>query len=169
MMDISIEKAKSLLDSGIAEAQDLIRDPSKVDDMLVQLEGKLREVPAVGETLSDVPLMISMVKAWITGEYTEVSPKVIATMVGAFLYLIRKKDIIPDNVPVVGIADDLGILASALKLCEPELNAYREFRDGKKPAPEADAAEEGSEAAAEETEEIAAPEAEETDEKGEPL
>ena len=131
-MDISIEKAKSLLDGGIAEAQELIRDPSKVDDLLGQMEEKLRDVPAVGETLSDVTLMISMVKAWITREYSEVSPKVIATLVGAFLYLIRKKDIIPDNIPVVGIGDDLVVLGLALKLCEPELTAYKEFRDGKR-------------------------------------
>ena len=131
-MDISIDKAKTLLDSGIAEAQELIKDPSRVDDLLIQLEDKLREGPKIGETLSDLPLMVSMVKAWITREYSEVSPKVIATMVGSFLYLVRKKDIIPDNIPLVGLADDLGVLGLALKLCQPELEAYREFRDGKK-------------------------------------
>ena len=33
-MEFSIDKAKALLDSGIAEAQDVIRDPSKVDEIL---------------------------------------------------------------------------------------------------------------------------------------
>ena len=140
MMDISIDKAKALLDKGIAEAQGLIQDPSKIDDLLAQLEDKLREVPAVGETLSDLPLMISMVKGYITREYAEVSPKVIAILVGAFLYLVRKKDIIPDNIPVIGIADDLAVLGLALNLCKPELAAFKEFRDGKKPAEAADAA-----------------------------
>ena len=129
-MDFSIEKAKGLLESGIAEAQTLIREPSKVDDVLVQLEVKLREVPAIGDTLSDLPLMISMVKSYITREYSEVSPKVIATLVGAFLYLVKKKDLISDAIPVIGIADDLAVLGLALKLSEPELRAYKEFRDG---------------------------------------
>ena len=129
-MDFSIEKAKGLLESGIAEAQTLIREPSKVDDVLVQLEDKLREVPAIGDTLSDLPLMISMVKSYITREYSEVSPKVIATLVGAFLYLVKKKDLISDAIPVIGIADDLAVLGLALKLSEPELRAYKEFRDG---------------------------------------
>ena len=61
-MDITLDKAKALLDSGIAEAQELIREPSRVDDVLIQLENRLKEVPAIGETLSDLPLMISMVK-----------------------------------------------------------------------------------------------------------
>lgn len=96
------------------------------------MENKLQEVPAIGETLSDLPLMISMVKGYITKEYTEVSPKVIATMVGAFLYLVKKKDIIPDNIPIIGIADDLGVLGLALKMCEPELAAFKAFRDEKR-------------------------------------
>ena len=131
-MDMSMEKAKALLDNGIEEAQQLISEPSKVDELLLQLEQKLGEVPAVGETLSDLPAMISMVKGYITKEYTQVSPKVIATIVAAFLYMIKKKDIIPDNIPVVGLVDDLAVLGLALKLSEPELNAFKAFRDGKR-------------------------------------
>ena len=132
-MEFSIDAAKGLLDKGIAEAQGLIEDPSRIDDILVQLENKLKEVPAIGETLSDLPAMIGMVKGYVTREYTNVSPKVIAVLVGAFIYLVKKKDIIPDNIPVVGIADDLAVLGLALNLCKPELAAFKEFRDGKKP------------------------------------
>ena len=130
-MDFSMEKAKDLLNVGVADAQELMKDPPKVDEVLVQLENKLQEVPAIGETLSDLPLMISMVKSTISREYDNVSPKVIATMVGAFVYLVKKKDLIPDNIPVIGIADDLAVLGLALKLSEPELKAFKEFRDGK--------------------------------------
>ena len=130
-MDISVEKAKALLDGGIAEAQELIREPSKIDDVLLKLEKKLQDVPAIGQTLSDLPVMISMVKGYITKEYSDVSPKVIATLVGAFIYLVKKKDIISDDIPVIGIADDLVVLGLALKLSEPELNAFKEFREGK--------------------------------------
>ena len=113
-MDISLENAKALLDSGITEAQELIKEPSKVDDLLLQFETKLKEVPAIGDTLADLPAMISMIKGYITKEYSEVSPKVIATMVAALLYLVRKKDIIPDKIPVIGMADDLAVLGLAL-------------------------------------------------------
>ena len=127
-MDFNLDQAKELLDKGIAEAQEIIKNPSKVDEILLQLEEKLRTVPAIGETLADLPLMIAMVKAWVKKEYTEVSPKVIACLVGAFLYLIKKKDLIPDYIPVVGIADDLAVLGLALKLSEPELKAFSEWR-----------------------------------------
>ena len=130
-MDISLENAKALLDSGITEAQELIKEPSKVDDLLLQFETKLKEVPAIGDTLADLPAMISMIKGYITKEYSEVSPKVIATMVAALLYLVRKKDIIPDKIPVIGMADDLAVLGLALKLSESELDAFKAFRDEK--------------------------------------
>ena len=131
-MDISVESARGLLEKGMNEAQELIKDPSKIDSILIQLENKLKEVPAIGEQLSDIPLMVSMVKGYITKEYTDVSPKVIATMVAAFIYLIKGKDLIPDKIPVVGVTDDVGVLALAFQFCKPELEAYKEFRDGKR-------------------------------------
>ena len=127
-MDFNLDQAKELLDKGIAEAQEIIRNPSKVDELLLQLEEKLKTVPAIGETLADLPLMIAMVKAWVKKEYTEVSPKVIACLVGAFIYMIRKKDLISDSIPIIGIADDLAVLGLALKLSEPELKAFSEWR-----------------------------------------
>lgn len=133
-MNITIDKARELLDYGMGEAQGIMKDPSKIDELLKQLEVKLAEVPQIGDTLADIPLMISMVKSYITRDYTEVSPKVIATLVAAFVYLVKKKDLIPDFIPVAGFADDLGVLGFALKLCKPELQAYKEFRDGKKPS-----------------------------------
>ena len=129
-MDISIEKAKELLESGVSEAQDLLRNPSGVDDLLIQLEEKLKDVPIAGTDLSQVPLMISMVKSYITREYSEVSPKVIVSLVAAFLYLVKRKDLISDSIPVLGQLDDLAVVTLALKLSEPELNAYKQWRDG---------------------------------------
>ena len=71
--------------------------------------------------------MVALVKSWIKKEY-QVSGKVLATMVGAFIYLVKKKDIIPDNIPVIGIADDIAVLGLALKFVEPDLKAYKEWK-----------------------------------------
>ena len=130
-MDFNMEQAQELLDRGTEEAQEVIQNPSRVDEILVQLEEKLKEVPAIGNTLASLPLMIAMVKAWIKKEYTEVSPKVIACLVGAMIYLIKKKDLIRDSIPVIGIVDDLAVMGLALKLSEPELKAFAEWRDAR--------------------------------------
>jgi len=127
-MEFNLDQAQELLNKGIAEAQEIVQNPSKVDELLVQLVEKLKAVPAIGETLADVPVMIAMVKAWIRKEYTVVSPKVIACLVGAIIYLLKKRDLIPDSIPLIGIADDLGVMGLALKMSEPELKAFAEWR-----------------------------------------
>ncbi len=128
-MEFSMEQAQEVLNKGIKEAEEVVKNPSKVDEILIQLEEKLKGVPVIGSTLADLPLMIAMIKAWVKKEYTVVSPKVIACLVGAVLYLIKKKDIINDSVPFVGHMDDLAVMGLALKLSENELKAFAEWRN----------------------------------------
>ena len=129
---MDMNQIKGWLDSATAEAQQLMNNPDGVDGVLMQLESKLREAPVIGETLADLPLMIALVKAWVTKQYTRVSPKVIACLVGAFLYVIKKKDLIPDSVPLLGMADDLAVLGLALKLSEPELKEFAQWRESRR-------------------------------------
>ena len=117
----------AILNKATAEANDFINNPSRMDSLLVQLEEKLKSIPAIGQKVSELPVMIAMVKSWIKGEY-QVSVKVLATMVGAFIYLIKKDDLISDKIPVIGYADDIAVLGLALKFVEPEVNAYRAWR-----------------------------------------
>ncbi len=119
-----------ILNTLTAEASDFINNPDRLDRLLLDAEKTLRSIPTVGDTVSGLPVMIAMVKSWVKKEY-EVQPKVLATMIGALLYLVKKKDLIPDNIPVVGLADDVAVLVAAMKLIEPELNAYRQWRDQK--------------------------------------
>ena len=125
---MDFEKAKEALAGLTGQAEDLIRDTGKLEALLQQLEQKLQEVPTVGTALAKVPLMISMIRSYITKEYTVVSPKVIITLVAAVIYLLKGKDLIPDNIPVLGYADDIAVFAAAFMLDEPELKAYEQWR-----------------------------------------
>ena len=100
-------------------------------ELLQQLENKMKEIPTVGEYVSRLPLMVSMIRAYIRKEYTVVSPKVIVTMVAAVIYLLLGKDLIPDKTPVVGYADDLAVFVAAFALVGPELDAYAQWREDK--------------------------------------
>lgn len=127
--EFSIEKAQEAIEGGIAQAQELMNDPAKVDDLLQQIQQQIANLPeTVTGALGNIPLMASMVKSYVTKEYTEVSPKVVASVVAAFLYLVKQKDLIPDNVPVVGLVDDLAVVTAALKLNEPELEAFKAWK-----------------------------------------
>ena len=126
---MDLEKAKEALNSFKEQAEELLKNPPKLEALLKQFEEKMKEVPMAGDALSRIPLMIDMIRSYITREYTAVSPKVIATLVAAIIYLVTGKDLIPDNVPVVGYADDLAVFAAAFLIDEPEIKAYAQWRE----------------------------------------
>ncbi len=144
MSIIDIEKAKDVLGSFTAQAQDMLKDGSKVEAALQALEAKMKEIPTVGEGLSRLPLMISMIRGYITKEYTEVSPKVIASLLCAVLYLLKGKDLIKDDIPVVGYLDDVAVVGASFMLCEQEMGAYEQWRAAKMAAAAEPAQIEGS-------------------------
>ena len=125
---MDLEKAKEALAQFTGQAEELIRDPGKIEALLQQFEARIKDLPVAGDALSRVPLMVSMIRSYITGEYTAVSPKVIVTLVAAVIYLLKGKDLIPDHIPVVGYADDLAVFAAAFLIDEPELSAYAQWR-----------------------------------------
>lgn len=125
---MDLDKAKEALNGFTAQAEEIIKNPQKLEELLLQLEAKLKDVPKAGDALSRIPLMISMVRSYITKEYTEISPKVIVSLVCAIIYLLKGKDVIPDNIPVVGYVDDLAVFAAAFMINEPELQAYTQWR-----------------------------------------
>lgn len=125
------QKAQELLDSGITNAQQVIQDPSKMDGLLAELEDKLTQYPEIGKKLSDIPLVIAMLKAWKMKEYTAVSPKVITRLVSAILYLNKEKDLLWDSIPHVGIADDLAVMRLALLRSKQDLKAFSEWKDAR--------------------------------------
>ena len=128
---ISMEKAKEALNGFKEQAEELLKDGSKVEQLLQQAEQKVKDVPGVGAALSKLPLMLSMIRGYITKEYTEVSPKVIITMICALIYLISGKDLIPDSKPVIGMVDDLAVVSAAFVMVNPELEAYAKWREEK--------------------------------------
>ncbi len=156
---INFDKAKEVLQSFASEAEELLHNPEKVEELLQKAEEKLKSVPAIGGALSKLPLMISMIRAYIRRDYGVVSVKVIVSMLCAVIYLLKGKDLIPDKTPILGYADDIAVMAAALYFVQPELEAYSAWREGDAPeavieVPEEDvveiAVEEEAEEAAEE-------------------
>lgn len=132
--EYNMEDAQRILDSSSAEAQGLLGNVAQVEDLLGQAQAQLANLPdTIVGAASNVPVMVEMIKGYITQEYTVVSPKVVASVLGALLYLVKGKDIIPDSLPIVGLVDDLAVLTLALKINEPELEAFKTWRDAGKP------------------------------------
>ncbi|MBR4471300.1 MAG: DUF1232 domain-containing protein [Erysipelotrichaceae bacterium] len=130
-MDIDKNKIQELLDESSAKVEAIMKDTAALENILQSAEKKLAEIPNVGQYAANLPLMLSMVRSYIAKEYTEVSPKVVVSMVGALVYMLKGKDLIPDKIPVIGAVDDLAVLGLALQLNTPELEAYKKWREEK--------------------------------------
>ena len=128
---INMDKAKEALNSFQEKAEELLKDGSKVEEILKKAEEAIKDVPGVGNALSKFPLMLNMIRSYITKDYTVVSPKVIVTMLCALLYLLSGKDLIPDSKPVIGMVDDVAVITAAFMLNGPELDAYAKLREEK--------------------------------------
>ncbi|MBE6128166.1 MAG: DUF1232 domain-containing protein [Erysipelotrichaceae bacterium] len=166
--EFNANNIEEVLRSGAKKAEDYLKNPEGLEALLQKLEATMKDIPYVGESASRLPLMISMIRSYILQEYTEVSPRVIGSLVGLVLYLLKKKDLIPDDIPIIGRLDDIAAIALVLWFTEPDLRAYSQWRANKGAVKAAEPAEEccaDKEECCPETEETCECAAEETTEE----
>lgn len=111
------DKAKAYLD-----------DDEKMEKLFRDFEEKLKLIPEVGTRASDIAVMLSMIRAFIKKQYSEVSVATILLSVGALIYVVAPIDIIPDFVPGAGLIDDAGALAVVLQAIHMELDKYKKWQ-----------------------------------------
>ena len=126
---INIEKAKQILDGGLEKANEIIKNNEQINKLMEDVQAKVDKIPLLRDAIKDLPVMASMVKSYVKKEYTAVSPKVIATVVSAFIYLVKRKYLISDSIPILGQLDDIAVIALALKFVEPELKEFLNWKN----------------------------------------
>ncbi len=130
-MDLDKEKIQELLNESSSKVESIMKDTAALENILQSAEQKLKDIPGVGQYAAKLPLMLSMIRSYMAKEYTEVSPKVVVSMVGALVYMLKGKDLIPDKFPLIGAVDDLAVLGLCLQLNDKELSAYANWRQEK--------------------------------------
>lgn len=109
-------------------AEEILEDEEKMEKMFQKLEKKLKVVPHVGNSLSYVPVMMSLVRSYVKKEYTEIPVASIIAITVALIYFVSPIDLIPDVIPGVGYFDDAIVVAGALALIKTDLEEYKKWR-----------------------------------------
>lgn len=120
--------AEELFQNSCGEAEEMLKDPGKIDKLLKRLERKLRGVPKLGDALAYIPKMALLVNSFIRREYTEVPVGIITAIIGVLVYFVSPIDAIPDFIPGVGLLDDAAVAGGALYLVKNDLDEYMTWR-----------------------------------------
>ncbi|HCP55910.1 YkvA family protein [Alcanivorax sp.] len=83
----------------------------------------------LGETFSDLILLASLLRDWVTGRYRTVPWGTLLTITGALVYFLMPLDAIPDPIVALGLIDDVAVISRTLKLTRTDLERYQQWRN----------------------------------------
>lgn len=119
----------------LKSAYSLINKPLAILGVLKQAVKRLQRYENVRELAGDVreqfSTLIRLLRAYIRGEYKEVSLRNVALSIAALLYFVSPFDILPDWLPL-GFVDDAALLAWVYNTFSDEFEAFRQWEDGMK-------------------------------------
>ena len=109
----------------------LLSNPSGLNRLVVQAAKKLNgsgseKIKAVGEQLG---LLIDLLKAYIAGEYRDISPQAIASVAGAIIYFVVPLDGVPDFLFGWGFIDDAAVVSYVIAQLSTELESFKQWRN----------------------------------------
>jgi uncharacterized membrane protein YkvA (DUF1232 family) len=111
------------------KAEELLQDEDRMERFLERLEHKLGKVPVVGKNLSNIPMLVSLVRSYIKKDYQEIPIGSIIAIVSALIYFLSPVDLIPDGIPVLGLTDDAAVLALVLIMVKDDVEEYKKWQE----------------------------------------
>ena len=124
--DELIEKEQS---NYMKNAKEFLGNPQKLKDLLNKVIHKATEKKGyLGDAWDKLQLFVDLVKAYTKGEYKNVQPSTIATIIGALLYFISPIDLVPDFIIGLGIFDDAAVIGFTLKKLSKELDQFEQWK-----------------------------------------
>ncbi len=100
---------------------------SKLFNLAKQVLNKSREggfKEGMAEAQGKIQLLVRLIRAYASGEYRKLPWKSLLSIVGVLIYFVSPIDFIPDFLPVVGMADDLALIAWLFTAVSKDLDEF---------------------------------------------
>lgn len=115
----------------LAAAEGYIKQPTRLKKLLVDAFNKAREKKDVGtlahEAWETLQSLFRLIKLSASGEYTGVPSTTVVAAVAVLIYFLSPIDLIPDFIPVVGLLDDMALVAWFSTSIKHELDKFHEW------------------------------------------
>lgn len=95
---------------------------SKLLDEVFLKAGELSEF--LYHLQDDILALVRMTRAWLKGDYKNISTHTIIAVIAALIYFVNPIDLIPDFIPVIGQLDDVFILGLLVKTLNKEIERF---------------------------------------------
>jgi uncharacterized membrane protein YkvA (DUF1232 family) len=113
-------------------AKGYIDNPKKTQGLLKKAIHKATTTQgALGEAWEKLQLFFDLVQAYSKGEYRNVAPTTMLTIIGAILYFVSPLDVVPDFLVGLGIVDDAAVITFTLKKLSVEINEFKKWKNSK--------------------------------------
>ncbi|WP_432627851.1 YkvA family protein [Brotaphodocola sp.] len=124
---ISEREAKLVLKANKKQAEELLQNEEKMNSFLAQLDRKFNAITGLKDKFDDVPIIIQLIKDYISGRYRTIPLGTIIALICALIYFLSPVGVIPDVIPGIGYLDDLTVIGLAVKFASTDFDDYKEW------------------------------------------
>lgn len=119
-----------IFDNLYRRAERLITSDSKLATLLDDVFLKVGELTEEFYKIQDSVIALArMMRAWLAGDYKNISKRTIIAAVAALIYFVNPLDIIPDFIPIIGQLDDILVLGYLIKYLNKEIERFMAWEE----------------------------------------
>ena len=123
--------ASAIFKKFLGKAEAYIQQPTRLKQLLTDAYQKASEKNDVGslahEAWTTMQSLFRLVRAAASGEYTGIPGTTIAAAVAVLIYFLSPIDLIPDFIPVLGLLDDVALVAWFSTTIKHELEKFADW------------------------------------------
>ena len=113
----------------------LLKNPRLLKQMLAKAVSKMgrAEGGPLREVREQLQRLIALLKAYVSGEYRDVSTQTMVTVAAAIVYFVVPFDGIPDFLFGWGLVDDAAVISYVVAQISSELEAFAAWQEAQEP------------------------------------
>lgn len=121
--------ANKKIDAILSKAKEIASSNDRIKNLIESVKEKLADVNKTIDGkqsfVSEIQLVMKMLKSHISGDYRAFSVRSILLLVFSLVYFIIPFDLIPDFIPALGFTDDISILLFVLKSIKDDIEDFK--------------------------------------------